>query len=184
METLGCETLKIEHQYGDLSQQDELKRQLLSKVKCCVRLYIVECTDLTSKDIGSDSDPYVKIKLGDTVINERKFYQEDEPNPRICKRFDFNANFPGCPMLHVQVFDHDILFPDELIGETKIDLEDRFFQHEWQSIKNKPIEIRTLKHSSSEASQGFMKMWVEIAPADQIDNIPCWDISDKPPFQM
>jgi len=38
--------------------------------------------------------------------------------------------------------DFDDLFGDDLIGETVIDLEDRYFSSEWQSIKNKPIEYR------------------------------------------
>jgi len=38
--------------------------------------------------------------------------------------------------------DYDDIFGDDLIGETVIDLEDRYFSTEWQCIKNKPIEYR------------------------------------------
>jgi hypothetical protein len=58
------------------------------------------------------------------------------------KCYEFEAIFPGCPLLNIQVMDYDDLFSDDLIGETKIDLEDRFFSPEWQSIKDKPIEYR------------------------------------------
>jgi hypothetical protein len=40
------------------------------------------------------------------------------------------------------VFDYDEIFGDDLIGTTIIDLEDRYFTMEWQSLKEKPIEYR------------------------------------------
>ena len=56
------------------------------------------------------------------------------------------------------------MFGDELIGQTSIDLEDRYFSPEWQSIRQKPIEFRDLYHPSSTISQGTVKLWVEIIP--------------------
>ena len=108
--------------------------------------------DLSSRDNGSDSDPYLNIALGKKVYNERSIYIEDEPNPDFYKSYDFEAVFPGCPLLVIQAFDYDDLFGDDLIGETKIDLEDRFFSPEWQSIRDKPIEYRQLYHASSSIS--------------------------------
>ena len=45
--------------------------------------------------------------------------------------------------------DYDDLFGDDMIGVTNIDLEDRFFSPEWQSIEDKPIELRSLYHPTS-----------------------------------
>jgi len=77
--------------------------------------------------------------------------------------------------------DYNDLFGDDFIGETHIDLEDRFFSPEWQSIKEKPIEYRDLYHPSSSISQGTVKLWLEIIPTslgmkDQI----IYDINPKP----
>jgi hypothetical protein len=36
----------------------------------------------------------------------------------------------------------DDLFGDDLIGDTIIDLDDRFFSAEWDSINDKPVEYR------------------------------------------
>ncbi|GBM58600.1 Otoferlin, partial [Araneus ventricosus] len=41
--------------------------------------------------------------------------------------FEFVANFPGSSLLRVQLFDWNLVGADELIGETVIDLENRFY---------------------------------------------------------
>ncbi len=43
------------------------------------------------------------------------------------KCFEFEATFPQDSILTVSVFDWDLLGSDDLIGETKIDLENRFY---------------------------------------------------------
>lgn len=78
-----------------------MKRLLLGKNKCIVRLYVLSAYDLSSRDNGSDSDPYLNIILGNKVYNERSEYQNDEPNPDFYKVYDFEAFFPGCPMLNI-----------------------------------------------------------------------------------
>ena len=40
---------------------------------------------------------------------------------------EFEATFPQDSVLNVQVYDWDLLGSDDLIGETKIDLENRFY---------------------------------------------------------
>jgi Ca2+-dependent lipid-binding protein len=107
-----------------------------------VRLYMIEGFDLASRDLGSESDPYLKIKCGNKLYDERDNYAMDERNPKFHKMFDFNSMFPGCPMLFIDAYDYDDLFGDDLIGSTFIDLEDRYFLPEWRCIKNKPVEYR------------------------------------------
>lgn len=180
MESLGIAHLDITKHLSNMTAQDALKRLLLGKSRCIVRLYVISAYDLSSRDNGSDSDPYLSITLGNKNIHEREFYQEDEPNPDFYRSFDFEAVFPGCPMLNVEVYDYDELFGDDLIGETKIDLEDRFFSPQWQSIKDKPIEYRQLYHQSSSISQGVVKLWVDIIPTSLASEYPKYDISKRP----
>lgn len=77
--------------------------------------------------------------------------------------------------------DYDDIFGDDLIGETSIDLEDRYFSSDWYSIKDKPIEYRQLYHPSSTIPQGTVRLWLDIyplsTPANQIKE---YDITPKP----
>ena len=50
--------------------------------------------------------------------------------------------FPGCPQLKIEAWDYDLLFGDDLIGETVVDLEDRYFSSDYRSVTQKPIEHR------------------------------------------
>jgi len=174
--------LNIVEKLADIESDEILKRMLLKKCKAIVRIYMVEGKDLASRDMGGFSDPYVILKLGPKVFNDRKNYKLDDKDPRICKHWDFETVFPGCPMLFIDAMDYDELFGDDLIGTTSVDLEDRYFLPEWRALQDKPIEYRQIYHPSSAISQGILRMWIEINPTKvEPDKQPrVWDISDKP----
>jgi len=67
MENLGVGHLDITKHLANMQTAETLKRLLLGQNKCIVRLYVVSAYDLSSRDNGSDSDPYLKIKLGNKV---------------------------------------------------------------------------------------------------------------------
>ena len=108
--------------------------------------------DLSSRDNGSASDPYLKITCNDKTYNERDNYQLDEPNPTFYKHYEFEGTFPGTSPIRIEVFDYDEIFGDDLIGTTILDLEDRYFSLEWQSLQDKPVEYRQIYHQSSSIS--------------------------------
>lgn len=127
-----------------------------------MRAYVVRAFNLAARDNDSPSDPYVKVILGEDERDDRDNYQEDEASPDIYKMYEFQAIFPGCPLLKVQFWDYDLLFGDDFIGETTVDMEDRYFSSDFKSLPNKPIEHRKLSHPSTEMSQGTVVMWTEI----------------------
>ena len=137
---------------------------------------------MAQRDNDSDSDPFVVVKMGDKkTFSDRENYKDDEPNPDIYKEFCFEAVFPGCPEFSIELWDYDLLFGDDLIGITKLDLEDRYFSADWKSALNKPIEHRQLYHPSTALSQGTVKMWAEIIPTNvDLRYIDTFDIAPKP----
>ncbi|XP_069461705.1 otoferlin isoform X3 [Ambystoma mexicanum] len=92
-----------------------------------VRVYVVRATDLHPADINGKADPYVVIKLGKTDIRDKESYISKQLNPVFGKSFDIEATFPMESMLTVAVYDWDLVGTDDLIGETKIDLENRYY---------------------------------------------------------
>jgi hypothetical protein len=79
-----------------------------------------------------------------------------------------------------------MIFGDELVGTTYIDLEDRYFTLDWMAMKDKPIEYRSLYHPSSNMGQGVIKCWLEINPVnvDPEDQAKVWDITPKPAYPL
>jgi hypothetical protein len=166
----------------ELAQDYEIAKALLVKTSVLVRVYILEAFNLEQKDWGSASDPYVKIQLGDQVINERKNYQVDEPNPKIYKMFELSTFLPGVSVLKIKFYDFDDLFPDDHIGTTKIDLEDRFFSKQWNEITHKPIETRPLYIKTSRRPQGYVRLWIDMFPVP--DKPDAWFIQPRPPAEF
>ncbi|XP_061089829.1 fer-1-like protein 6 [Conger conger] len=98
-----------------------------SPIKVLVRVYIVSATNLHPADADGKSDPYIVLKVGKTDIKDRDNYIPKQLNPVFGRSFEFQATFPKESLLTVLIYDHDTIGSDDLIGETRIDLENRFY---------------------------------------------------------
>ena len=74
MDKLSVGHLNITKHLVNLESDQTLKRMLMAQMKCIVRLYVLNAYDLASRDNGSFSDPYLKVKLGKKEYNERDNY--------------------------------------------------------------------------------------------------------------
>ncbi|XP_055712780.1 otoferlin-like isoform X2 [Phlebotomus papatasi] len=92
-----------------------------------VRVYVIKATDLHPMDLNGKADPYVVLQLGSKRISDKDNYVSKQLNPVFGKCFEVEATFPQDSMLTLQVLDWDLVGSDDLIGETKIDLENRFY---------------------------------------------------------
>ena len=133
----------------------------------------------------SDSDPYIKIFFGDKKkFDEQKSHKKDEKNTKWYKYYDILTEFPGDSTLKIEVWDYNPIFKDELIGITTIDLEDRYFNHDWQKMKFKPIETRPLIHPDLSGQQGNILLWVEIFDKKDLINMTPWQINPEPATKL
>lgn len=146
----------------NISPQD---RNMLSAVHVSVFLYILEAEFYKSFDIASDNDAYMIIKLDKKTFRTERI--ADRNNPKFYKVFRFDITLPGPSELQLTFYDEDPLKPDDLMGSTSIDIEDRFFDRVWNSFPHKPIEKRNLFLKSSVHPTGDVKLWVDVVP--QID---------------
>ncbi|XP_046873889.1 otoferlin-like [Hypomesus transpacificus] len=96
-------------------------------INILVRVYVVRATDLHPADINGKADPYIAIKLGKSEIKDKENYISKQLNPIFGKSFDIEATFPMDSTLTVSIYDWDLVGTDDLIGETRVDLENRYY---------------------------------------------------------
>ncbi|XP_076047725.1 myoferlin-like isoform X2 [Oratosquilla oratoria] len=90
------------------------------------RVYVIQGKDLTPKDAGGLADPYVIVSLGKETQSSKDEYRPNTLNPIFGHVFEVKATLPLQKDLKISVWDYDLLSTDDLIGETKVDLENRF----------------------------------------------------------
>ena len=165
----------------NFDKYDNLRKKLVNKEQVIIRLYVLELKELAKKDAFSESDPYIKIFINDKlVINERKNYQEDQKDCKWYKYYDISGEIPGSSNLRIEVWDWEQILSDSLIGYTTIDLEDRYFNEDWQKMIHKPVEVRPLINPDLSGPQGQVYMWLEMFKAQDKSKQHIWKISPEP----
>jgi len=123
--------------------------------------------------LSGSADPYLRVGLGDKEEKDMKSLNKRCLTPDFYSYFSFNTSLPGPSLLKVAIWDHNTFNSHKLIGETIIDLEDRFFHPNWTSIGDlKPLEHRSLFKDGSRTSQGVVTLWVDVLTAAEAVRTP------------
>ena len=163
---------------------------LLRPEQYLVRVYVLDGRDMMPVD-GTSADPYLVLTLGKEKISDRANYKPKNLYPQIFKCFEIKALLPGPSRLHIAAWDYDMVTFDDFIGETVIDLEDRWFDKRWQSfgmgqqsddrLAPRPLEDRTLFSPTFFGSCGQLRLWVDILRPADAARYPALDITPPPP---
>mmetsp|Transcript_74429 Transcript_74429/g.198907 ORF Transcript_74429/g.198907 Transcript_74429/m.198907 type:complete len:259 (+) Transcript_74429:1529-2305(+) len=149
-----------------------------------VRLYCLKAVQVTPgglRRVNSEGAPYWTHYLQAKLGNEIQESDVDERlNPTFFKTFLFKSvALPGPSQLHVSLFDgqlHDGSVVDNaLVGETTIDLEDRWFCPEWRDLIHKPREVRDLFNEKAQPGLSQGKLWLVLDMLDEVraaDQLP------------
>ncbi|KAG7240430.1 hypothetical protein INR49_027001 [Caranx melampygus] len=96
-------------------------------IQVLIRVYIVSASNLHPADPDGKADPYIVLRLGKNEIKDRDNYIPKQLNPVFGRSFEMQATFPQESLLSVLIYDYDLVGGDDLIGETRVDLENRFY---------------------------------------------------------
>uniref|UniRef100_A0A665XBH9 Fer-1 like family member 4 n=1 Tax=Echeneis naucrates TaxID=173247 RepID=A0A665XBH9_ECHNA len=117
----------------DAENEEDTKCQIIngipknSPIKVLVRVYIVKATSLAPTDPNGKADPYLVIRVGDKSLDTKERYIPKQLNPTFGEVFELTVSFPLETDLVIMVMDHDFVGADDVIGETRVDLENRFY---------------------------------------------------------
>ncbi|XP_056177734.1 LOW QUALITY PROTEIN: fer-1-like protein 5 [Falco biarmicus] len=95
--------------------------------KCLVRVYIIRAFDLPPprQERAGKCDPYIRVSLGTKTLGQRDQYVPNTLEPVFGRLFELTGTIPLEKDLRVTLLDYDLLPPDQEIGTTTIDLENR-----------------------------------------------------------
>ena len=166
---------------------EDLTLKLLQPQDVVVRSYLISAEGLMPKDDNGLADPYVVTTLGSMEQGSEK-QKRRSLDPYFGECHEFNTKLPGASQLKMTVYDDD-LFGRDIMGATTVDLEDLWFCDAWRWSGRhgfKPIEKRTLLLPSKRASQGELRMWVDIIKRNECSAHPKIDICKPPgiPFEL
>ncbi|SPP77350.1 fer-1-like protein 6 [Drosophila guanche] len=147
-----------------------LLQSLAEPVRLAVRVYVVQGLQMRPRDVHDDSDCYVKLLLGGRTLSDRAAYIPNQSNPIFGRIFEMEATLPGDSMLLMMVYDQD-KFRDDIIGQTYIDLEDR-----WRSKHRATVGL------AQEYSRAGYNQWHDVSlPSEILKNL-CQQRGIQPPY--
>ncbi|XP_001353079.4 fer-1-like protein 4 [Drosophila pseudoobscura] len=156
---------------ASLNPREQTMLQSLSEsVRLAVRVYVVQGLQMRPRDVKQNSDCYVKLSLGAKTLSDRAAYIPNQSNPIFGRIFELEANLPGDNMLLLMVYDQDTC-RDDVIGQTYIDLEDR-----WRSKHRATVGL------AQEYSRSGYNQWHDVSLPSEILTSICLQRGIQPPY--
>ncbi|KAB1256675.1 Fer-1-like protein 5 [Camelus dromedarius] len=113
-----CQTFKLYQEQPKLDSPvvGEFKKEDFPQ-QCLVRVYVVRAINLQPQDTNG--------LLGETKLGNREKYHPNTLDPVFGMMFELSCTIPLEKDLKIELYDFDLFSPDDKIGTTVIDLENR-----------------------------------------------------------
>ena len=108
----------------------------------------------------------LRLALGNKVVTDDKAHWKHRvpTDPTFCMPLKVKVALPGAAGVTLRVVSHRetvsmdneriVSTTDDLLGETVIDVEQRWFNDEWRALATKPLEHRALWHPRAKTPVG------------------------------
>jgi hypothetical protein len=138
-----------------------------------IRCYALRGVELKGGlDEDGRADPFIQATLGNYKIQgDSEGRIEMTTNPPFRQMFEFQTNLPGGGKLKLETKDWDQFSFDEPMGETVLDLEDRWFSHSWKKVGVKSCSdiLRDLWLKMMKSGLELTKQQAELKQAKEQD---------------
>lgn len=155
-----------------------------------VRTYIVRGLGVSGFR-GGCGNPYPFFMYGDQPVHMRHKVIENTSEPRFFCTEERDVQLPDQAYFEVGFNDLDKTFgSDGLIGKSIIDLEDRYYNRQFQEYMKAnavPIEYRNLLTEGAGGqlvSKGNLEMWMEIVATSMASEVPTSPLYQPPPVEV
>jgi hypothetical protein len=101
-----------------------------------VRMYVLEGFQLVPKDSNGENNPYLWVKTAKFKQKDVDKRQQKTSRPQFFQRYEIGCSFPEETVVDLAIWDYDAIGFDDLIGATRIDLEQRFFSKRKSFFQN------------------------------------------------
>lgn len=88
LEKLKTTHPNIIHDFKNWNKYQDITKKILIKQDVIVRIYVLELRDLAKRDLTSESDPFLKIRLGKNLIDDSAKHIDDAANAKIYRHFE------------------------------------------------------------------------------------------------
>eukprot|EP01050_Picozoa_sp_SAG11_P000839 SAG11_NODE_31_length_23119_cov_102.800608_6_plen_1824_part_00 len=147
----------------------ELKK-FTSPQDVVVRCYVIRGAQLTPADPDGSADPWSRCSLGNLEPQGTdEDHIEDSIFPNFRKAYEFKTKMPGCGGLKVEVLDYDDFTGPDMIGQTVVDLEDRWFSKAWNAVGVKSCGdiLKVLWHKMADATVEQYRLQQKLKDAEK-----------------
>lgn len=112
-------------------------------VVCCVRVYVIRATGLTSRKKDGSMSTFIQVRVGGKKADSRKRSRQEPGAPEYGEIFEFKAvAIPQDKDVIIAVKDRRLIGPDVELGQTKLDLENRLLT-KWRATVGLPAQFHT-----------------------------------------